>query len=123
MISNSSLRSSAPPPASPGAARTILGLPCLCLVWINSLVPQSGDGVADGHLGHTEPSGQLSHRGKRIPHRILLAGIPFHVVAARRGHGDPAITLRGLRPHDPIRRDGSRRRLRHDHQGGVTRPC
>jgi integrase len=25
---------------------------------------------------------------------LLLAGVPVHVVAARLGHGDPAITLR-----------------------------
>ena len=35
---------------------------------------------------------------------MLLAGVPVHVVAARLGHADPAVTLRvyshALRDHD-----------------------
>ncbi|WP_433474927.1 hypothetical protein ACQPZP_40665 [Spirillospora sp. CA-142024] len=29
-----------------------------------------------------------------MPGTLLLAGVPVHVVAARLGHADPAITLR-----------------------------
>jgi integrase len=40
---------------------------------------------------------------------LLLAGVPVHVVAARLGHADPAVTLAGLLPR-PARARGRRRR-------------
>ncbi len=54
---------------------------------------------------HNEP-GQGPHRKDQLPHArlhdlrhlhattLLLSGVPVHVVAARLGHADPAITLR-----------------------------
>lgn len=48
---------------------------------------------------------------------LLLAGVPVHVVAARLGHADPAITLECLRACDPRGIDRGGRRVR---EGGVV---
>ncbi|WP_425437416.1 site-specific integrase [Nonomuraea indica] len=54
---------------------------------------------------------------------LLLAGVPVHVVAARLGHADPAITTPGLRPRHH-RASGDRRgRLRRSTQKHGLMSC
>jgi len=50
---------------------------------------------------------------------LLLAGVPVHVVAARLGHADPAITLRGLRAR-PARASSRRRGCLRQGRRGVV---
>ncbi|HTA03183.1 MAG TPA: tyrosine-type recombinase/integrase [Streptosporangiaceae bacterium] len=57
-------------------------------------------------LSHSQPHPPTPAPAKPLPHArlhdlrhphattLLLAGVPVHVVAARLGHADPAVTLR-----------------------------
>ena len=74
---------------------------------------------------------KLIHANKQLPHArlhdlrhlhattLLLSGVPVHVVAARLGHADPAITLRVYAHVIRICRGRRRRHFRRSGQGGV----
>ncbi len=83
-----------------GGKASHLTLPERQAIWPGQSRHRTADHPTDDAYAHgSRPKDQLPHaRLHDLRHihatTLLLSGVPVHVVAARLGHADPAITLR-----------------------------